>query len=199
MMKFAMLISAGLLAAPAFAGSLDQPVTEPAIEVIPPIAPADTGGDWTGAYVGAQLGYGKATSTGTALEGNGALGGVHAGYNYDFGKLVVGGEIDWDKANIDLSAGAGTLDSVARLKLKAGADLGRVLVYGTAGVAQANATVGGASLSDTGYFGGVGLDYALSDKWVVGGEVLGHRFSNFDSTGINLNATTVTARASLKF
>ena len=199
MKKIAILTMAGLMAAPAFAGSLDAPLVEPMIEPVAAAPAPMMGGDWTGAYVGAQLGYGKATSTGTALEGNGALGGVHAGYNYDFGKLVVGGEIDWDKANIDLSAGAGTLDSVARLKLKAGADLGRVLVYGTAGVAQANATVGGASLSDTGYFGGVGLDYALSDKWVVGGEVLGHRFSNFDSTGINLNATTVTARASLKF
>lgn len=199
MKKIAILTMAGLMAAPAFAGSLDTPLVEPMIEPVAAAPAPMMGGDWTGAYVGAQLGYGKATSTGTALEGNGALGGVHAGYNYDFGKLVVGGEIDWDKANIDLSAGAGTLDSVARLKLKAGADLGRVLVYGTAGVAQANATVGGASLSDTGYFGGVGLDYALSDKWVVGGEVLGHRFSNFDSTGINLNATTVTARASLKF
>lgn len=199
MMKFAMLIGAGLLAAPAFAGSLDQPVTEPAIEAVPQIAPVNTGGDWTGAYAGVQLGFGKVTSTGTALEGQGALGGVHAGYNHDFGKLVLGGEVDWDKAKADLSSGAGTLESIARLKLKAGADLGRVMVYGTAGVAQANATVGGASLSDTGVFGGLGLDYALSDKWVVGGEVLRHNFGNFDSSGIDLNATTVTARASLKF
>lgn len=199
MKKLAVLSVLGLMTAPAFAGSLSQPVVEPMVEPVPVVAPVATGGDWGGAYAGVQLGYGDVSSTGNALEGNGTIGGVHAGYNYDFGQYVIGGEVDWDKANIDLSNGTGTLDSVARLKLKAGADLGRTLVYGTIGAAQAKATVGAASLSDTGYFGGIGVNYALSQKWTIGGEVLAHRFQNFDSSGLDINATTATARASYKF
>lgn len=199
MKTLAAFAMASLMAMPAFAGSLDPAIVEPPITTPPVVVVAPTGGEWTGFYAGGQLGYGDVVSTGKALEGNGAIGGVHAGYNRDFGKLVLGGELDYDLGNVDLSNGAGTLDSVARLKLRAGADLGRVLVYGTAGLAMANATVGKTSRSGDGYFGGLGADYALSDKWSVGGEVLLHRFDNFDGTGVNLNATTATARASFRF
>jgi outer membrane immunogenic protein len=125
---------------------------------------------------------------------------VHAGYRFDYGKFVAGVELDYDVANIDLGTPtAGELDSVARLKLMAGADLGRTLVYGTAGAAYAEATVGGVSLSDNGYFVGLGADYALSDQWSVGGEYLVHKFDDFDSTGIDLDAQTLKAKVSFSF
>jgi outer membrane immunogenic protein len=204
-MKFrATLLSATLVATacavlPAFAGGPTEPVPEPVITPAPVIAPVAMGGEWGGAYLGAQLGYGNVTSGGAGLDGNGAIGGVHAGYRYDFGTAVVGAELDYDLANIDLETPDSSLDSVARLKVMAGADLGRALVYGTVGGAYATAKVAGADASDRGYFAGLGADYALTNQWSVGGEVLAHRFNDFDGSGVNLKATTATVRASFNF
>ncbi len=195
----ATLIATALAVSPAFAGGPTEPIPEPIITPAPVIVPVATGGEWGGFYVGAQLGYGRVTSGGAGLDGNGALGGVHAGYRYDFGKAVVGGELDYDLANISLDAPNSSLDNVARLKLMAGADLGKTLIYGTVGGAYAKAKVAGAGLSDSGYFAGIGADYALTSQWSVGGEVLAHRFDNFDSSGVDLKATTASVRASFKF
>ncbi len=186
------------LAAPAFAGGPVEPIPEPVVAA-PVAAPVNTGGEWGGAYVGAQLGYADVDSNGGGLDGDGVLGGVHAGYRYDFGTAVVGGELDYDTASIDLGGAAGELDSVTRLKLMAGADLGRTLVYGTAGYAYAEASVGGASLSDDGWFAGLGADYALTDQWRVGAELLTHKFDNFDGSGVDLDVNTVKAKVSFAF
>ena len=185
-------------AVPAFAGGMATPVPEPVVVAPEPVMVAPSG-DWSGFYVGAQLGYGDVDSNGNGLDGNGGLGGVHAGHRYDFGRFVAGAELDYDKTQIDLGTAGDQLDSVTRLKFIGGADLGRSLVYATAGAAQAKATVGGNGLSDTGYFLGAGIDYAITDRWYLGGELLQHKFDNYDGTGVDLDATTVTARVSLKF
>jgi outer membrane immunogenic protein len=194
-----MTVTAALTTA-AMAGGPTEPIPEPIPAPVPVAAPVDTGGEWGGAYVGAGLGYGDIGSSTGTLDGTGALGGLQAGYRYDFGKAVIGGEIEYDIANIDLGTTDGDqLDSVARLKAMAGADLGRTLVYGTAGYAYAQATVGGASLDDNGWFAGIGADYAISDRWSVGGEVLTHQFDNFANSGADLDATTAKARVNFSF
>lgn len=193
----ATLAVAGFAALPAVAGGLAQPEPEPVIAAPPPAASPD--GDWGGFYAGAQIGYADVDSNGAGLDGDGIIGGVHGGYRWDFGRTVLGGEIDIDAADVDLGGNVGKLDSVARLKLLLGADLGRTLLYATAGVAYAEASVGAADLSDNGYFGGIGLDYALGGNWTVGGEVLVHRFDDFDDSGVDLDATTVKAKVSYRF
>jgi outer membrane immunogenic protein len=184
---------AALIAGPTLAGSLDPVAPAPIVEPAP--APVVYSGDWTGAYVGGQLGYGD---VGGDIDANGEGAGLHAGYNWDFGGWVLGTELDHDFANIDLG-GDDEIDGITRLKLRAGADMGRTLVYATAGAAHATATVGGQDLSDTGYFGGVGVDYQLNDRWVLGGEVLSHKFDDFDNSGVDVDATTASVRASFKF
>ena len=122
----ATLVSTSLLASTAFAGSLVGPV----VETVPTAVyePAFTGGDWTGAYGGLNLGYGDVDGSGTA-DGNDMTYGLHLGYSYDFGRYVIGGEFEYDDASIDLN-GAAETDSVMRLKLRGGYDLGRAfLVY----------------------------------------------------------------------
>jgi opacity protein-like surface antigen len=193
------MIATVTLTAPAFAGGpvavADEPAVIPAAE--PYVAP---GVDWSGAYVGAQLGYGDVNSNGAGLDGNGLLGGVHAGYRWDLGNWVAGGELSWDKASIDLGTAAGDqLDSVAALKLMAGREIGNSLVYGTLGAAQAKASVGGADQSDSGMVYGLGFDYAVNDRWTVGGEVLQHQFNDFDGTGNDFDATTIKAKVGLQF
>ena len=186
------------LAAPAFAGGPVAAEPEPVIMPAPmPVAMASA--DWSGFYAGAQLGYADIDSNGAGIDGTGELGGVHAGYRWDLGTTVLGVEADWDSANVDLGGATGTLDDVARLKVSAGYDMGSTLIYATAGAAHANATVGGAGLSDNGWLAGMGLTYALTDQWTLGGEVLTHKFDNFDATGVDLDATTATVRVGFRF
>ncbi|MCB6177012.1 outer membrane beta-barrel protein [Rhodobacter sp. Har01] len=198
MKTIAVILAASVLAMPAFAGGPTTPEYEP--EVAPMPAPVmSSSADWSGFYAGAQLGFADVGSNGGGLDGDGMLGGVHAGYRWDLGNTVLGVEGDFDTADIELGGGAGSLDSVSRLKLIGGADLGRTLIYATGGMAWAKATVGAADLSDNGYFLGAGMDYALTDRWSVGGEVLGHKFDDFDGSGVDLDATTVKAKVSFSF
>lgn len=199
MKTIAALIATAALTAPAFAGGPTVVAEEPMIAPVaePYVAP---GLDWSGAYVGAQLGYGDVDSNGAALDGNDWFGGVHAGYRWDLGNWVAGSELSYDATNIGLGATAGNeLSDVLALKLSAGREIGNSLVYGTVGAARANATVGGAELSDTGLVYGVGFDYAVNDRWTVGGEVLEHNFDNFDASGTDFDATTVKAKVGMRF
>lgn len=198
MKTIAALFATVALTAPAFAGGpiavAEEPVIVPAAE--PYMAP---GLDWTGGYVGAQLGYGDVDSSTGTLDGYGWLGGVHAGYRFDLGNWVAGGELSYDTADIDLGAAAGSLDDVTALKLTAGREIGNSLVYGTLGAAHANATVGATELSDNGLVYGIGFDYAVNERMTVGAEVLEHQFDDFDATGVDLDATTLKAKVALRF
>lgn len=199
MKSIAAVLATLTLATPVLAGGPVAVESEPTVApVFEPALPASV--DWGGFYVGAQLGYADIDSNGAGLDGNGALGGVHAGYRWDFGQYVAGAELDYDSASIDLGTAPGdTLDDVTRLKLMGGAEFGNSLIYATTGIARASATVGGAGLSDNGYFLGAGIDYAVTDRWSVGGELMQHRFSDFDGSGVDLDATTLKAKVSLRF
>lgn len=182
------------LALPAFAGKLDYTPPEPTVVAVPvPVALPD----WSGVYFGGQVGYGMGEAADE--DADGILGGLHLGYNHDFGTLVLGGEIDHDFSSIELDNDAGSLDNISRAKLKVGADLGRTLLYGTGGLAMANAEVGGADLSDQGYFVGAGMAYKVTDSVSVGGEYLYHMFDDFDDSGADVNLSTLTARVSYNF
>lgn len=184
------------LGLPAMAGG--PTVTEPEPVLVPAEPYVPPGIDWSGAYVGGQLGYADVDSSGGTLDGHGAIGGVHAGYRWDLGSFVAGAEIDYDTSDVTLGA-SDSLDDVTRLKVSGGTELGNGLLYGTLGAAHANATVAGGDLSDNGYFIGAGMTYGLGNNWTVGGELLQHRFSDFDGSGVDLDATTVTARVGFRF
>lgn len=199
MKKYAVLALATLVSAPAFAGGLGNVAPEPAVVAYDAPVATTPDHDWSGGYVGAQLGYGDIKSGGAGLDGNGTIGGVFAGYRADFGKFVGGAELNYDASNIDLGNGVGKLKNVTRLKLIGGIDLGNALVYGTIGAAYAEADVGAATLKDNGYFGGIGVDYAISNSWSVGGEYLAHRFNDFDNSGVDLKVNTIEAKVSYNF
>lgn len=191
----AALFGAVVIGAPAFAGGPVTAVVEPVIEPAP-VVTVVTGGDWGGAYAGAHLGY---ADVNVGTDGNGAIGGLQAGYRWDLGTAVLGAEIDASASNVSFDGSDDTIDSIARLKLQAGYDMGRTLVYLTGGAAYAKADIGGTSYSDTGYFGGIGMDYALNESWTVGGEILQHKFSDFDGTGLDPDATTAAVRVNYRF
>ncbi|SFS57395.1 Opacity protein [Sulfitobacter marinus] len=193
-MKYTTLAAAATFAmgGAALAGSLEEPIVEPVMTA--PVVVADMGGNWTGFYTGLQLGYGDADGQG-AQDGDNGLYGFHAGYDHDFGKFVLGGELDYDKTDIDLG-GVSTLDSVARAKIKGGYDLGNTMIYATGGYALAD-TSGG---DEDGAFYGIGMSYKVSEQYTVGAELLEHRFSDVGGTaGNDLDATTFTLRGSYRF
>jgi outer membrane immunogenic protein len=191
--KFASASAAVLaLASPALAGGLQPVPAEPVVVEAAPVV--SYGGDWTGGYAGLNLGYADVNGTGS-VDGDDFTYGLHVGYDYDFGRFVLGGEAEFDWMEINLG-GVTDLDSVARLKVRGGYDLGNVLLYVTGGIAQADASLVG---TDEGGFGGIGVAYKMSDQFYVGGEVLQHQFDDFKGTGIDIDATSVSIRGGIRF
>ena len=187
-----------MAAAPAFAGNLGEPVVQPA-PAIAVAMPIDLGGDWTGFYAGGQLGYADVTGSGTTADVDGAIYGVHGGYMYDLGSVVLGGEVDYDLSSIDNVAGTADLDDIMRVKARVGYDAGAFLPYVTGGVVRANTS--GPDLEVDGDFYGLGVAYKYADNIVFGGEVLQHKFYEGDAATLTdtLRATTATARVSYQF
>jgi len=191
-----------LTAGSATAGGLSEPVATPApAPVAPAPAPVPVGIDWTGFYAGGQLGYGRLDSDAITDDDDpaGAIFGVHAGYNYDLGNIVLGGEVDFDGTSIEADTPSTEVESVARAKLKVGYDAGLVMPYLTAGVARVQTTDDLDGETD-GSFAGLGVSYLFSDNFILGGEVLQHQFEDFaDNDGVEVDATTLSLRASFRF
>ncbi|WP_299965520.1 porin family protein [uncultured Roseobacter sp.] len=185
-----------IMTAPVLAGSLEEPVITPA-PAAPPPAPVYTGGDWTGFYAGAQIGDIDVEGDGAidGSDGDDTTFGLHAGYNYDFGSWVVGGELDYDDAGFDLDPVGAEVDNVWRAKLRGGYDFGRTLVYATAGLAELDTSVG----DDTGEFYGLGVSYKATEQFIISGEYLMHEFDDIGSDGVDADADTITLRASWQF
>lgn len=182
-------------ALPALAGSVTPAPADPVIAVPAPVIPA--GVDWTGGYAGAQIGFGDVEVDGDT--GSDMLYGLHAGYLYDFGGFVAGAEVEKNWGTVETDGGA-TMNGLAALKLKAGVDMGSTLLYGTAGVSQSDLSDGVNVYDDeSGVFGGLGMDYMISDSMSVGGEALFHKFEDVGGTGDDLSATTLAAKVSFRF
>jgi opacity protein-like surface antigen len=168
-----------LLSTPALATGYVSPAPAPAVV---PVAPAP-GTDWTGAYGGLQYEFlDGVTGAGTDFEGD--LYGLFGGYRYDFGDYVLGGEIDYMTGEFRPATGGPALDidSLLRVGVEAGFDAGRALIYGTAGYASMEASLGPITGDGDGVFYGLGIDYLVTDNITLGAELLRHEFRDFNST-----------------
>ncbi|MDA5093783.1 outer membrane beta-barrel protein [Aliiroseovarius sp. KMU-50] len=190
------VIAIGLVATTAGtvqAGTLDAPnVSSP--PVFTEISRASTP-DWTGPYVGAQIGYGDVNASVGAANGDGIIGGIIAGYDFDMGDWVLGVGLDYDFAEIDVGT-ATTLENILRVKARGGRKVGSGLIYGTAGYAHASTSSLG---SDGGFFVGAGYEQRISDRFSFGAEVLYHEFSSFNGSANAIDATTVHLRGIWRF
>lgn len=199
-MKHIALLTAAFLGAPiaAMAGGMAVPVTEPVVmAVAPTMAPVSS--DWAGFYTGVSIGFGHSYTSGIKQDGKLRSGGVNLGYRADMGGLVLGGELSYSKDDVKVNAIDNTINNTTELKLIVGKSLGQTLVYGTAGVARANAQIAGVRGTSNGYTLGLGADYALNSKLSIGGELAANRYNNFDKSGVTLKDSTFMMKIGYRF
>ena len=182
-MKKLLCSSVALLALTGASFAADLPSKKaPAVMAAAPLAYS-----WTGAYVGASVGVGSDHSTfdyntpNVPSNGNGALFGIQAGYNYQIGSFVAGLEANADIGNIRGGAPCPNTAYSCRhkesfsgaLRGRLGYAIDRLLVYGTGGVAFANIREGSVSSSlvfagqtkgAAGWTLGAGLEYAFTNS-----------------------------------
>jgi len=160
----AILVGAACAAALATAANAADAVVEEAAVIVEP------GFNWTGGYVGANIGYGWGDfeqnfgadvvilgpiSEGFDADGDGILGGAQAGFNWQSGQFVFGVEVDVQAADIDggsnrfFDFGLATLDADVSTEIDwFGTARGRIgfvpterlMIYGTGGFAFGETT-----------------------------------------------------------
>ncbi|MDX2027816.1 MAG: outer membrane protein [Alphaproteobacteria bacterium] len=146
-------------------------------------APAET--NWTGMYVGGHLGgvAGEFTNAGGVIgpndTGGNVMGGVQAGYNWQTGRIVVGGEADFSWIPFEATGTPGSFEEnwMMTFRGRLGYAMGRFLPYITAGIALTDTEsklAGGGSESNwhTGLAAGGGVEYNCHDNWSLKGEYL---------------------------
>ncbi len=137
------------------AGAVAQAADLPSRSIVKP-AVATAGINWSGFYVGAHAGwtgvndrqrlYSPTFALGISNSDSGFLGGLHAGYNFQSGKMVYGVEADVSTTTLNKRFGIGApfvattgtikLDFEGSIRGRLGyAMFDRGLLYGTAGVA----------------------------------------------------------------
>lgn len=146
---------------------------------LPPYVAAPFGGySWAGFYAGLNFGYDWGTVTNLGASPAGIAGGVQAGYNWQNGNFVFGGETD-----LQLTAASDTVGSFkfsnpwfGTLRGRVGVALNNILFYATGGLAYGSGTVDFAGLSQTndhtGWTVGGGLEVGLTPNWSVKAEYL---------------------------
>lgn len=166
----------------------------------------DAGYNWSGAYIGTQIGYdfgGKADYYWNNLpmgaynyshDPDGFLGGIYAGYNHQLsGGLIVGGEADiaFGKIRAKTSApldpdtfGRTRIDWSGSVRARLGYGVGRVMPYVAGGVAftrfnfaESGLFAGSESVGLTGWTISAGADYAMTDNLIFRAE---YRYSDFN-------------------
>jgi len=190
---------------------------------------------WTSFYFGAHGGFawgdtdfravtGSSPASFGSLSPQGWLGGVQAGYSYEFGnKVVLGFETDFSYAGIDgtaASAGGSALlvesqtEWLGTLRGRIGYAVDKFLPYATGGLAIARNRShpigpGGERSHDdmtaTGWVAGVGAEYALTDYLTWKAEVLHADFgkssylARFPSAGSTIDTEERTTVDSVRF
>ena len=195
------LASAAIVALPIGAASAsDLPVRMP-VKAAPVVAPPF---NWSGFYVGANAGLIRSKSSVSQVDtfgflfandsttSSGFIGGVQAGYNWQFSNVVLGVEGDVDFASVSRSVAIdpinthnSRLSALGTVRGRVGLAFDRFLPYVTGGVAFASLkneyvstfpfTINRGS-SATGWTVGGGLEYAFDMHWSAKAEYLYVKF-----------------------
>jgi len=133
---------------------------------------------WAGPYLGATAGFEWGSVDNSGTKPSGIAGGIEAGYNWQSGAFVFGGETD-----IQLSGADDTLSPFefsnpwfGTLRGRAGVSLSNVLLFGTAGLAYGDIRADSALLSEShtsiGWVAGGGVEVGFAPRWSAKAEWL---------------------------
>ena len=228
----------GLLVCATTAHAADAIVEAPMTPVMAPVMAVGSGSaPWSGLYVGGQAGGIFSSGTNNLLLDNNAdglfnqpsdgiasfsnrsetgfIGGVHVGYDVQYGSFVMGAVADVSYADFSETRGFTTLlgnsasvtrsiDVLATARARAGVAFDSILVYGTGGLAYANvkqdyrpAIVAGlrpVSSNDEDSFGytvGGGAEFMVTPKLSFGAEYLYTNLGRDDSRASQIDAAGI--------
>ena len=178
--------------------------------VLPPAPELPTFYNWTGLYLGGQVGYSWGSDRASEFASVGRvplgrsfdyspssfIGGVHAGFNYQIGSVVLGVEGDIEAINgRDQRSGLFRVeqDWQGSVRARLGYSLDRIMIYATGGVAFTKLEYAYVSplagltetinSSRTGWTVGGGVDYALTDNVILGIDYRYTDYGRFDHIG----------------
>jgi outer membrane immunogenic protein len=149
--------------------------------------------NWMGPYVGLNLGYEWGSVRNSGTNPSGLAGGLQAGYNWQSGQLVIGGETD-----LQLSAADDVLAPYkfsnpwfGTLRGRVGYASNNMLFYGTAGIAYGTLRAEFLGLSESkssaGWTIGAGMEVGLTPNWSAKVEYL---YFNLASRAYSVTATS---------
>ncbi|MFA6964161.1 outer membrane protein [Bosea sp. (in: a-proteobacteria)] len=204
-----LLVLCGSMLGAAPAGAADLPSSR----LLPPAPALPSFYSWTGIYLGVQAGYvwGQdrtrfSDTLGRAFNGaafrqssDSALGGAHAGFNYQAGSIVFGIEGDVEALDTNATLIAPGIaarigrDWQASVRGRVGFALDRFMIYATGGAAftdfdyslqnTATGLAESATRSATGWTGGAGVNFAYTDNLILGAEYRYTDFGKVNETG----------------
>lgn len=172
-----------------------------------PEAPAsEEASIWGGAYIGGQVGYYWAraqlsfNNEDARKNINGFIGGVYAGYNWEFSNAYLfglEGDINYADLSKDTNISLSNVNQVwntraeweSALRARFGVNYERLLPYVAGGVAflgvkteirEGNLNTGVSSRTNVGFTIGAGVDYALTNNLLLRAE---YRYSDYGKKG----------------
>jgi outer membrane immunogenic protein len=156
-------------------------------------APAPNTYNWSGPYIGGNVGYQWGTTTNNTTNPSGLEGGLQAGYNWQSGQFVFGGETDIQISGADDTFAPWKFSNpwFGTLRGRAGVALNNILFYGTLGLAYGSVKGEVSGLSETkthvGWTAGGGMEVGLTPNWSAKAEYLYIDLSNraYSVTGAN--------------
>lgn len=211
-MSFKFLSAAAAIAAAplaATAGNIAEPVPTPTIA---PVAPAAV--DWSGAYVG--LSYGSVSgdidfipSPAREMD-SGSIVGLFGGYQFQRGAWVYGGELTLNSVNdtaVTGFAGTSEVTEMTDLKGRVGYATGDFLFYGVLGYSSGtyddDIGVPNRQWDIDGLNYGAGVDYAITNNFLVGAEYLIRDLDGPNPSGsgqtVDVDYDSISLRATYKF
>ncbi|MCK0167035.1 porin family protein [Jannaschia sp. S6380] len=194
MTRTVLTLAALTLATPALAGNIAPAPLEPAPVFVEPAAPLY---NWGGGYIGGQVSYADIDTSGDVdTDGDGALYGLRAGYDYDFGRAILGGLVQYDFGEIELDDTDVEVEDVLRLGVRGGFHSGANLFYATGGYAEADTNDLGKA---EGYFAGLGYERFVTENVTIGAEALYHEFDDFDDTDADIDADATTVGLNINY
>jgi len=134
-------------------------------------SPAASGYNWGGAYAGLNLGYEWGKVSNSAGNPSGLLGGLQAGYNWQSGQWVFGGEADLQLTGADDTFAPWKFSNpwFGTLRGRVGYAMNNILFYGTGGLAYGSLKGNLFGLEETrtqvGWTMGAGAELGLTPNW----------------------------------